>query len=251
MKTLWDAVWKRAQFPPQIYWYTEEFLHYLIKWSSPKRYTLLLEPGAGSGRFSYYLSKRGQEVVVLDLSRNSISMLKKLKNMSEGFLHVVRADILHMPLRDSKFDVVFNEGVVEHFADPNSVLREMAKVTAKYGTVIFSVPHTLSFHTLARQVLSRFFSASWRRKLWPYGFERSFSKNEVRRMLQLANLENIEVHGIGFLYGFASYMPRRVHVLVHSVYVKLRDTKLGQVLTEHIGFQIIGKGAKISTKSKV
>jgi len=251
MTTLWDVVWNRTQFPPRIYWYSEEFIRYLIKWSSARRHALLLEPGAGSGRFGYYFSNRGQEVVVLDLSRNSIAMLKKLKNMSEGLLHVIRADILHMPLRDSRFDVVYNEGVVEHFTDPNSVLREMARVTANRGTVVFSVPHTLSFHTFARQVLSRFFSAAWRRKLWPYGFERSFSKNEVRHMLQLASLENVDVHGIGFLYGFARYTPRRVHVLLHSIYIRLRDTKLGQVFTEHTGFQMIGKGVKISTKPKM
>lgn len=251
MTTLWDTVWKRSQLPLRIYWYSEEFIRYLIKWSSAKPHTLLLEPGAGSGRFGYYFSKRGQEVVVLDLSRNSIAMLKRLKTTSEGLLHVIRADILHMPLRDSRFDLVFNEGVVEHFTDPNSVLREMARVTANRGTVVFSVPHTLSFHTFARQVLSRFFSASWRHKLWPYGFERSFSKNEVRQMLQLANLENVEVHGIGFLYGLAIYTPHRAHVLLHSIYTRVRDTKLGQVFTEHTGFQLIAKAVKISTKPKM
>jgi ubiquinone/menaquinone biosynthesis C-methylase UbiE len=251
MTTLWDAVWKRSQLPPRIYWYSEEFIRYLIKWSSAKPYTLSLEPGAGSGRFGYYFSKRGKEVVVLDLSRNSIAMLKKLKDMSEGFLHVIRADILRMPLRDSSFDFVYNEGVVEHFTDPNPVLREMARVTANRGTMVVSVPHTFSFHTFARQVLSRFFSASWRHRLWPYGFERSFSKNEVKRMLQLVSLQNVEVHCIGFLYGFARYMPRRIHVLLHSIYIKIRDTKLGRVFTEQTGFQVIGKGVKISTKTKV
>jgi SAM-dependent methyltransferase len=154
-------------------------------------------------------------------------------------LHVVRADVLHMPFKDSVFDVVFNEGVVEHLQDPSSALGEMVRVTRKFGVVVFSVPNLYSFHTLGKFVLSG--SAAISR---PYGFERSFSKREVTGLFQRVGLENIVVHGIGLFYGFARYMPHPAFRVFHGIYVRVHCTKLGVRLTECFGFQLIGKGEK-------
>lgn len=238
MSIVWDDIWKRAAFPPRIHWYAEDFLQYLIKWFSAKRHALFLEAGAGSGRFSYQLSQEGCEVVALDLSRNSISLLQKLKNMSKSFMHVIRADIRHMPFRDCVFDVVYNEGVVEHFQRPFCILNEMARVVQRLGVLIFSVPNTLSFHTPARFVATKLLGG------WLYGFERSFSKSEVRSLLRLVELENVEVHGIGLFYGVGQYMPYAIRTLLYHVYLRLREARLGKVLTERFGFQIVGKGEK-------
>ena len=238
MSTVWNDIWKRAPFPPRIQWYAEDFLQYLIKWSSAKRHALFLEAGAGSGRFSYRLSHRGCEVVALDLSRNSIFLLQKLKNMSKGFMHVIRADIRHMPFRDCVFDVVYNEGVVEHFHEPFCILNEMTRVLQRLGVLIFSVPNTLSFHTPARFAATKLLGG------WLYGFERSFSKSEMRSLLCLLKLENVEVHGIGLFYGVGQYMPYTIRTLLYHAYLRLQNARLGRILTERFGFQIVGKGEK-------
>lgn len=245
MSAVWDEIWKDVSFPPLIYWYTEEFLYYLVKWSSEKGHELFLEPGAGSGRFSYYLSKQGREVVALDLSRNSILLLRRLKNLGKGVFHVVRADILHMPFRDFTFGVVYSEGVVEHFAEPHTVVKEMTRVVAKSGILILSVPNTFSFHTFARDMLARFVPTFWRHRLWAYGFEKSFSRSHVNLMLRRAGLRSIDVHGIGLLFGIVRYMPHQVHNFLYVLYVRLRETMLWKTLTEYVGFQIIAKGEKI------
>ncbi len=235
---VWEDIWKRS---PRLHirWYAEEFLHYLIGWSLTKQYSLFLEPGAGSGRFSYYLSKKGLEVVALDLSRSSVIAIRNLKQTRIGLLHVIRADILHMPFRDRAFDVVYNEGVVEHFPEPYRVLSEMVRVTRRLGIVIFSVPNVYSFHTLGKLMSSGSISISR-----PYGFEKSFSKNELKGMLQFLRLKSIEVHGIGLFYGVARYMPFPIYTTLYRMYAKLKSTKLGIFLTEFAGFHIIGKGEK-------
>ena len=238
MSIVWNDIWKRAPFPPRIHWFAEDFLQYLIKWSSAKRQGLFLEAGAGSGGFSYRLSQRGCEVVALDLSRNSIFLLQKLKKMSKGFMHVIRADIRHMPFRDCVFDVVYNEGVVEHFQGPLCILKEMTRVLQRLGVLIFSVPNILSFHTPARSVATKLLGG------WPYGLERSFSKWEVKYLLCLLKLENVEAHGIGLFYGVGRNMPYAIRTLLYHVYLRLRGARLGRVLTECFGFQIVGKGEK-------
>lgn len=221
-------------------WHAEEFLHYLIRWTLTKKYSLFLEPGAGSGRFSSYLSKDGYEVVALDFSRNSVAAIQSLEQTHIGLLHVVLADILHMPFRDSVFDVVFNEGVVEHFRKPHDVLGEMVRVTRRLGVVVLSVPNIYSFHTFGKLMTSGSISISK-----PYGFERSFSKNQLKGMFQLLRLKNVEVHGIGLFYGLARYTPFPICLTLYRVYLRLRNTKLGMLLTEVAGFHIIAKGEKI------
>jgi len=158
--------------------------------------------------------------------------------MSKGFMHVIRADIRHMPFRDCVFDVVYNEGVVEHFHEPFCILNEMARVLQRLGVLIFSVPNTFSFHTPARFVATLLLGG------WLYGFERSFSKSEVKCLLCLLKLENVEVHGIGLFYGVGRYMPYALRIVLYQVYLRLRDARLGRVLTECFGFQIVGKGEK-------
>jgi len=176
--------------------------------------------------------------VALDFSRNSIFLLQRLKRLSKGFMHVIRADIRHMPFRDCVFNVVYNEGVVEHFQGPFYVLNDMARVLQRLGVLIFSVPNIFSFHTPARFVATKLLGG------WLYGHERSFSKCEVKTLLCLLKLENVEVHGIGVFYGVGQYMPYAIRALLYHVYLRLRDARLGRVLAECFGFQIVGKGEK-------
>jgi len=225
-----------------IYWYTEEYLDYLRRQLVATQKSLLLEPGAGSGRFCYRLSKMGHEVVAMDLSRYSISVLRR--GIDNNLLHVVRGDILHMPFRECAFDVVYNEGVVEHFQNPARVVNEMVRAAKRKGIIVFSVPNFLSFHTFARQVLARFFTETWRKRLWPYGFERSFTRDHVEQMLRLVDLENVEVHGLGLFYGLARYTPIRCHMMLYSLYVRLRGKRLADFLKEFLGFQIIARGTR-------
>jgi SAM-dependent methyltransferase len=166
-----------------------------------------------------------------------------MKKLSKGSMHVIRADIGHMPFRDCVFGVVYNEGVVEHFQRPFCILNEMARVLQRLGVLIFSVPNTLSFHTPARSVATKlhYYIAAGIRF---YGFERSFSKSEMRCLLRLVELENVEVHGIGLLFGVGRNMPHTIRTLLYQVYLRLRDARLGRVLTECFGFQIVGKGEK-------
>jgi len=239
MSALWNEIWKKASAFSPISWYAEEFLQYLVRLSSTQESALFLEPGAGSGRFGYHLSKRGIEIVALDFSRNSVRLLQTIKTKCGKGFHIVRADVLHMPFRDYTFHVVYSEGLVEHFLKPHYILREMTRVLRNFGILVFSAPNKFSFHTLGRFMVTKLMS-----KRWPYGYERSFSKNEVKRLLQSFGLKKIEVYGIGLFYGVGRYMPSPLQAFLNYINVRTRENKLGVVLTEHFGFQVIGKGEK-------
>jgi len=240
MSDLWDEIWSDPLYFPRVYWYAEEFLEYLVKWSMAKQGGLFLELGAGSGRFSHFLSRKGIEVVALDYSSNSVKLLLTVKKRSKVDFHVIRAEVSKVPFRNSVFSVVYSEGLLEHFRNLRSVLMEATRVTRQYGIVVFSVPNKFSFHTFGRFVVVKLMRLKWR-----YGFERSFSREEARHALISIGLGNIEFHGIGLLYGVGRYLPRRMRTCLYSLHIRIRGTKLGVFLTEHFGFQIVGKGEKL------
>ena len=100
-------------------------------------------------------------------------------------VHLVRADALALPFRDGAFEVVFHQGLLEHFRDPLPLLRENARVTGHGGRVVVDVPQTFHLYTLMKQILialDRWF-AGWETQFTPRGLERRMREAglEVKR----------------------------------------------------------------------
>jgi SAM-dependent methyltransferase len=149
-----------------------------------------------------------------------------------------------MPFRDSTFSVIFSEGLLEHFRSPVSIVTEAVRVLQKRGVAIFAVPNKFSFHTLGRSVATKVLKLRW-----IYGYETSYSKWELRYLLNSIGLKNIEIHGIGLLYGVGRYMPLEMRPLFHGLYIRIRGSQLGEFLTEHFGFQITARAEKATSMS--
>ncbi len=107
----------------------------------------VLEAGCGSGKFSLCLASHGLYVTALDYT---YPPLKNIKDISHAIKDVavnsrfVCGDITVMPFIDGSYDMVFNEGVVEHWLDTEervSVIREMVRVTRPGGAVAIYVPN--------------------------------------------------------------------------------------------------------------
>lgn len=99
----------------------------------------ILDLGCGTGIFSQLLKKRyrAAEVVSLDLS---INMLKETQQ-KQGFRRkwsMVNANMLHLPFVDGAFDLVFSNQTL-HWGTPLAqVLREVNRVMAQDGCLMFS-----------------------------------------------------------------------------------------------------------------
>jgi SAM-dependent methyltransferase len=134
----------------------------------------VLEVGAGSGRDSLALAREGAIAIVLDYSPASLLLVQQQARAQQLPIHLVRADALAMPFRDGAIDVVFHQGLLEHFRDPRPLLRENARVTRRGGRVIVDVPQTFHPYTLMKQVLIAFntWFAGWETQFTPAGLER-------------------------------------------------------------------------------
>lgn len=155
----------------------------------------VMEVGAGSGRDSLELARRGSKVVVLDYVRSSFPVIRHQADSLGVKVHPVCADGTCMPFRDGQFALVFHQGLLEHFRDPAPLLAENARVTAEGGHVLVDVPQRYHVYTAAKHamiLLGRWFA----------GWETEFSPAGLERRLREAGLEVVRTLGDWMVPGF-------------------------------------------------
>ncbi|MGH7741354.1 MAG: class I SAM-dependent methyltransferase [Candidatus Eiseniibacteriota bacterium] len=163
----------------------------------------VLEVGAGSGRDTLALARAGAIAFVLDYSPASLELVRRQAREQGVAVHLVRADALAMPFRDGTFQVVFHQGLLEHFRDPMPLLRENARITARAGRVIVDVPQTLHLYTAMKQTLIAL-------NAWFAGWETQFSPGQLERLCALAGLRVKRTYGEFMVPGLAYRVVREV-----------------------------------------
>jgi SAM-dependent methyltransferase len=114
-----------------------------------------------------------------------------------GELRGVVSDVRRLPFREASFDAIYSMGTIEHFRDPETAVAEMFRVLRPAGRAIVGVPNRLDpfLRPLVVAALYRF-------GLYGYGYERSFTRRALRRLLQAAGFRAVAETGILFLPGW-------------------------------------------------
>ena len=85
----------------------------------------LLECGAGSAQTSLYLAGRGFDCTMLDNSAPGTEMGRRnFRRVGRKGKYIV-GDMCSLPFDDESFDIVFSDGVLEHFETIEEPIREM------------------------------------------------------------------------------------------------------------------------------
>ena len=78
-------------------------------------------------------------------------------------------DLFNIPIQNEQFDLVFNQGVMEHFRlegmNPSSAVKEMYRLVKKNGTLIIFVPAYYSPLFFVYAILKKL---NLIEKYWPY-----------------------------------------------------------------------------------
>jgi len=172
----------------------------------------VLEVGAGSGRDSVALAEAGATSILLDYSMASLEVARGVAARTGQPVHLVRADALRMPFRDASIDVVFHQGLLEHFRDPLPLLRENVRVLAPDGILLVDVPQRFHLYT----VLKHFLIAIGR---WFAGWETEFTIGELERLMREAGVTVTRRYGSWMVPGLL-YRSIRV-VLLRSRVARL------------------------------
>ena len=113
----------------------------------------VLEVGCGRGRFLTELTARGPVVYGVDLSAFAVHVAQehlRKAGVSRARAAVCQADAHYLPFADASFDVVVSCETIEHLIEPETALREMARVTKQGGMLILTTPSYLNLMGLYR-----------------------------------------------------------------------------------------------------
>ena len=216
-KDNWDVLWEDYK-KLDIH---KEIIDYVKSYSTGKK---VLEVGFGTGGDLHELSKKGFNVTGIDKSRISINKARKNKLKFKA----VKGDAENLPFESESFNTVFHQGVLEHFKNPGSFIFEQWRVLKNEGTLIVDVPHKWNLYTVYKKI--KYYTGSW------YGgWERSYSANELRKLLTEKGFDVVETKYYGI-------WPHQIGKIIYPENIK--SSKLAKKILQHNSFK------KISTPLK-
>ena len=145
----------------------------------------ILEVGSGSGILVSFFQKLGMFSVGMD---RSVMPLKVAKSKF-GASNLILGDMFQIPFKSNSFDVVWNEGVLEHFKAPTNLAacKEMCRVAK--NLVIIAVPNKYTVWPIRKTLLKA-------AKKWSYGYEESYSPSRLKKLMEASGLKVEAIKGI-------------------------------------------------------
>lgn len=188
---IWDKVWTERMdldvYPP-----VTDIASEIAQVLPDVRGLKIIEIGAGTGRTSIELARRGAEVTILDISERSLELARKFAEKAESDtrkrLAYVLADGLAPPLEPESFDILFHQGLLEHFRNPFPLLAANRRLLRPGGLIVVDVPQTFHVYTILKHVqmsLGRWFA----------GWERQFTPASLARLLRCVGFETLYTYG--------------------------------------------------------
>lgn len=172
------------------------YIRIILQYAKLAPGSLILEPGCGSGKFGISLASLGHRTIALDYVASVLHGIQATERRLRGqwsgrFSAYCQGSIEHLPFREEAFDLVLNEGVVEHWLEDEdrlAVLQEMVRVTKAGGVMAVLVPNGV--HPLIHK---------WEKQL--EGLQKTppmiyYGADRLRRELIEAGLQDVHTDGI-------------------------------------------------------
>ncbi|MBI5788261.1 MAG: class I SAM-dependent methyltransferase [Candidatus Schekmanbacteria bacterium] len=160
----------------------------------------VLEVGCGTAIDSNLLSAafKSADFYATDISAKSVRLGRRISAQAGNRIFFIQGDINRLYFKDKIFDVIFSQGVLEHFPEAVSVVKEQVRVLQDAGVLIISVPQRYTAYTLMKKI-------KMYRKIWDWEWETEYSRNKLKRLGQDCGLREIEC--IGYQYWRSWWEP--------------------------------------------
>jgi SAM-dependent methyltransferase len=172
---VWDEFWGQRPSVADIYPAVSDVAAEILRTFPEPRGLRFLEVGAGTGREGHAFAQRGARVTLLDISWEALRLSRELSSLPR----FVRGDALQAPFPSETFDLVYHQGLLEHFRNTESLLRENYRLLKPGGYLLVDVPQRYHFYTLMKHALM----AAGK---WFAGWETEFSPSELEKVVRAA-----------------------------------------------------------------
>ncbi len=115
----------------------------------------VLDAGSGSGFFSNYFISKGCNVYALDYSEDALKIARSLTdNKAAAYLKENLLDINFGGRYKKKFDLIFSDGLFEHFeaVDQKIIMDNFQKAKKEDGIIATFVPNKFSWWQIIRPI---------------------------------------------------------------------------------------------------
>ncbi len=185
-KKHWDNFWNKSPSVDQIYpnqGRVREHLEDVVSLEGKK----ILEVGAGTGRDGIDMAESGAWVISLDYSQSSLEMIASQTGM-ESRVAPCCGDGFALPFREDSFDIVFHQGLLEHFRNPGDMLAENFRVLKPGGYLLVDVPQKFHYYTIIKHIMI----AAGK---WFAGWETEYTVGELEWMMKEESFRPVSFYG--------------------------------------------------------
>jgi len=119
----------------------------------------VLDIGCGAGRLAIMCANFAKEVIGFDFSESAIRLARLCASCTKtNNIEFLVSDINKFCQQTSKkYDVITMIGVLEHVQEPISILRDVADILDKHGTLIIACPNFINFRGFSYMTLLTLF----------------------------------------------------------------------------------------------
>jgi 2-polyprenyl-6-hydroxyphenyl methylase/3-demethylubiquinone-9 3-methyltransferase len=198
-QSYWEGVWrgKDARNWADLVWVRRRYswlvLDHLIRERlRPDPGKRVIDVGCGTGRWLVYFNKAfGYSVTGCDYSETSCAMARRNLEAARTEGAILKQDFFALT---GQYDVLYSAGLIEHFADPKSVLEKfVGLLNPSHGVIISTVPNLSGLSGLYHRLLKR----------ETFQTHRVVTVEELRSWYEEIGLKKIEVGALG------SFVPSR------------------------------------------
>lgn len=247
INAVWREAWKKENAGKEIFrnrFFLEAYpvIKKYFQEKADKIGAKILEVGTGTGRYGLKIAQDFPEskIFLTDILEESLGLARKL---AEGWginnVEFKKEDARRMSFPNNEFDIVFSDAVIQHLPDDLAAVREMVRVLKPGGRIVLSVVNKRNFHTLYKMLKGR---------KYEYGYEKSYTRSELRKILEENGLR-VKAED-GFYVGYGLYRLKKYHRVfsflgkVINKISKILDKFTNRFFSRNFGFEIVIVGEK-------
>jgi SAM-dependent methyltransferase len=164
---------------------------------------------AKNTRILAWASQQGADAYGVDISAPTVRQARDaFERRADGqrALRSAVGDVRALPFADASFDAIYSMGTIEHFDETERAVEEMVRVLKPGGRAIVGVPNR--HDPFLRPLLATLLQAAG---LYGYGYEKSYSRRALRRMLERAGFTVVAETAILFIPGWLRMLDLACH----------------------------------------